>query len=164
MTMTHEEDDFFGAQYDNDKDDNNEMTHRHQVAMEHQFENIGFLEAFERTQEDRLQEGFDAGYRDCAAVAKRVGICWGKICAKNAVADIQARARVGLVKSLDDDDDGATMLDSDVESSKVKQGDVALKLRDFLANELQGCDSFGVDKLRNEDMKRIEEVVCGRDL
>ena len=47
-------------------------------AAEEQFRNIGYLEAFEKAKEIRLQEGFEVGYRSTFPVSMRIGEVLGR--------------------------------------------------------------------------------------
>ena len=47
-------------------------------AAEEQFRNMGYLEAFEKAKEIRLQEGFEAGYRSTFPVSMRIGEVLGR--------------------------------------------------------------------------------------
>ena len=159
-------DEFFGIQ--DDDEDSTSMTRRHQMAMEQQFQNIGFLEAFDRTQDDRLQEGFCSGYFDCSKLAERVGRHWGQICARNATMELKERGDIvdsSLSSSLFKD---RVSLKAEFEpptceekiSNMKRQKDMAIKLNDFLTNKLQSCNSTSVYRVRDNDMKEIEDAIC----
>jgi hypothetical protein len=47
-------------------------------AKEEEYRNIGYLEAFETNKEARLQEGFEAGYRETFDAALRIGELLGQ--------------------------------------------------------------------------------------
>lgn len=47
--------------------------------------NIGFMEAFEASQEVNLQSGFHAGFRESESDAFRIGKMFGKLCASEAL-------------------------------------------------------------------------------
>lgn len=52
------------------------------TAIERQFRNLGFHEAFEEYKDSLLQEGFEAGYRETFEAAVRLGHLLGKVTAK----------------------------------------------------------------------------------
>lgn len=84
------DDEFFGNQ-DSDNDFNglnqNEeeqalqkcsMAERETRATEEQFRNMGYLKAYEDSKEERLQEGFEAGYKQYFDAAMKLGELLGE--------------------------------------------------------------------------------------
>ena len=76
------EDEFFGEQSSlSDESTGNRkfgnLTQHETLSKEKTFFNIGYLEAFDRTKEEKLQEGFEAGYRqtlhDAIAIGRKLG-------------------------------------------------------------------------------------------
>jgi hypothetical protein len=79
----NDDDDFFG----NDDDDDDDMAQRDIRAMQTRLQNIAYLDALEATKEIRLQEGFEAGYKDVYEVAGRLGEQLGRLVAKAKITE-----------------------------------------------------------------------------
>ena len=62
----------------NDQNPREVMATHESRAAEEQFRNIGYLEAFEKAKEIRLQEGFEVGYRSTFPVSMRIGEVLGR--------------------------------------------------------------------------------------
>lgn len=84
-----EEDDFFGddGHDDGNGDDYAGLAEQESKAVSAQLSNIAYLEAFEEHKEVRLQEGFEAGYRDVFAIALRLGCRLGEVSAQSKLRD-----------------------------------------------------------------------------
>lgn len=95
------DDDFFGNQSD---DDNgpflslncteanpqqassqtvNGLAHHESRAIQESFRNIGYHEAYDESKEVKLQEGFEAGYREVIDVSVRIGKILGEVSTKS---------------------------------------------------------------------------------
>jgi hypothetical protein len=84
-----DEDEFFGDQEENDDNVHTSSSSyygrlgdQEVLARENEMKNIGYLEAHEETKEQRLQEGFEAGYRETFDAAMRVGKLLGQATAR----------------------------------------------------------------------------------
>jgi len=104
-SLIEDEDEFFGRQEDQDEPEGSSLTFRRHGdhgeseqaeqannppvgqgglsaaearATEDRFRTIGYHEAYDQSKEERLQEGFEAGYRDSFDAAFRVGEILGR--------------------------------------------------------------------------------------
>lgn len=62
-------------------------------ALEERFRNLGFHEGYDAAKEERLQEGFEAGYMETFALSKEIGALVGKIAMKTKLADEESDVR-----------------------------------------------------------------------
>jgi hypothetical protein len=119
MALYHEhddEDEFFGND-DDDEDDGNtnilNLADRESRSKEEELKKIAYVEAYDDNKETRLQEGFEAGYRETYKAAMRIGELLGSSMAgttfstdanhtsiesKDASTDIARRIRQFLTK------------------------------------------------------------------
>ena len=58
------------------------------------------MEAFEASQEVKLQEGFNAGFQESESDAFRIGKMFGKLCASNAMYSGNSEQIQNLAKSM----------------------------------------------------------------
>lgn len=108
-----DEDEFFG----NDKDDDDEnsdildLADRESRAKEEELKKIAYVEGYDDNKETRLQEGFEAGYKETFEAAMRIGEFLGK-----------SRAR--------------TKFSADADHTSIESKDasinIALRIRQFL--------------------------------
>mmetsp|Transcript_2221 Transcript_2221/g.3380 ORF Transcript_2221/g.3380 Transcript_2221/m.3380 type:complete len:149 (-) Transcript_2221:20-466(-) len=84
-TSDSSEDDFFGNQSD-DEDSACKVPLAHGSLLKHEsqaqeenYRNIGYHEAYDENKEIKLQEGFEAGYRDTMEDARKLGALLGNI-------------------------------------------------------------------------------------
>jgi flagellar biosynthesis/type III secretory pathway protein FliH len=119
-TVQDDNDEFFGlAHDDNDEHHDNllgdakeESLHllttdglaKHENrATEERYRNMGYLEAFEASKEARLQDGFEAGYRDAFELAMRIGDRFGKAAAQSRLLrdPVDAKSRVAAATVIE---------------------------------------------------------------
>jgi hypothetical protein len=83
-----DDDEFFGNQEEDDDEVHTSSSYygglgdQERLARENEMKNIGYFEAHEETKEQRLQEGFEAGYRETFDAATRVGQLLGQATAR----------------------------------------------------------------------------------
>jgi hypothetical protein len=103
------DDDFFGGESSSSEEDYLQSTSslaaagrrvgavdsmmRAEVASrDTKYRSIGYLEAFEAHSEDRLQDGFDAGFVSAVERGRGVGVAFGRLVGKEAL--LQAKVKV----------------------------------------------------------------------
>jgi flagellar biosynthesis/type III secretory pathway protein FliH len=74
------DDDFFGNDDGDggDHQDNDDLAERDRRAKGKELHTSAYLEAYDAAKEERLQEGFEVGYRETVDLAKRIGEELGK--------------------------------------------------------------------------------------
>lgn len=130
-----EDDDFFGNQ-DGEDDDFGALTRQDHLAKEHELKTIGYFESYDDTKEERLQEGFEAGYKETFGVASRIGELYGQM----------------IIDSELEKDDQAK------EKSRV----TSQRLHDFLKKIQNGQteDSSSGTTSVKESLELLEEELC----
>jgi hypothetical protein len=149
MAFLGEDDDFFGtAQDDHDDERYRECVDGHELhsglaradaaALAERFRNVGFHETYEEYQEVRLQEGFEAGYRETFDVSVRIGEILGNLAMKAKRAENE-KEYVG-----------------DEKHSKIQQfyETIAREVKDFLSTD-PGLPEKAVD-LDPQGLRRLE--------
>jgi hypothetical protein len=75
-----DDDDFFGSQQD-DTDDFGALAQHETLAKERDLAAIGYFESYDENKDERLQDGFEAGYRQTFDVSTRIGEIFGQMIA-----------------------------------------------------------------------------------
>lgn len=87
------DDEFFGAQDEEDEGcaDFGDMAKHEIQARHHQLRTSGFLDAFDESKEELLQEGFEAGFLETFELGKRLGLMLGKAATQNKLAPNESK-------------------------------------------------------------------------
>ena len=117
------EDEFFGNQSDEDSTCKVPLAHgslpKHESqAQEENYRNIGYHEAYDENKEIKLQEGFEAGYRETFEDARKLGALLGNI----VMRPIQGDASVA-VKVVREYLEKAQSVDKEKNKANSKQND-----------------------------------------
>ena len=112
------------------------------------FHKMGYLEAYDATKEERLQEGFEVGFREAADHAHSIGRRLGRLVGRTAAASATGG----------DDEDGTrskgdqqVKRDADAVASKL----VARTIRAFLDEQMtQQSDAVSAD----ESLKELQDL------
>lgn len=112
------------------------------------FHKMGYLEAYDATKEERLQEGFEVGFREAADHAHSIGRRLGQLVGRTAAASATGG----------DDEDGTrsngdqqVKRDADAVASKL----VARTIRAFLDGQItQQSDAVSAD----ESLKEVQDL------
>lgn len=80
------DDEFFGAQDEEDDGDFGDMAKHEIQARHHQLRISGYLEAFDDSKEELLQEGFEAGFLETFELGKSLGLMLGKAATQSKLA------------------------------------------------------------------------------
>lgn len=135
---SEENDDFFGEQLDEDSNvspsgvDEIETEKARRGLNEHEnrageenYRNVGYLDAFEQSKEVRLQDGFEAGYREVIKDSSDLGYKFGRIAIKSylsPVRDSKLHDSSHQVKQL------LTTYDKELHSKSIKNGTDSIKM------------------------------------
>lgn len=117
------------------------------------FHKMGYLEAYDATKEERLQEGFEVGFREAADHAHSIGRRLGQLVGRTAAASSTSSTATG-----GDEEDGTrsngdqqVKRDADAVASKV----VARTIRAFLDGQMmQQSDAVSAD----ESLKELQDL------
>mmetsp|Transcript_13750 Transcript_13750/g.37814 ORF Transcript_13750/g.37814 Transcript_13750/m.37814 type:complete len:186 (-) Transcript_13750:908-1465(-) len=112
-TSHDDDDDFFGDGDDEDNDDLNDFDRR---AMEERHKTIGYVDAFDAHKEERLQEGFEAGYRESYDASILLGRSLGSMIARGKLSMMMNEATATEQKKNTD-----SMLDGALKARDVLQ-------------------------------------------
>jgi len=102
LWQEQEEDDFFGSEDDDSKPqrctdghdlDSGLAIAEASAATEH-FRKLGYHEAYDATKDERIQEGFDKGYKDAFEVSSRIGESLGRATMQSKLAANGNRDRI----------------------------------------------------------------------
>ena len=112
------------------------------------FHKMGYLEAYDATKEERLQEGFEVGFREAVELARSIGRRLGQLVGRTAAASATGG----------DDEDGTrskgdqqVKRDADAVASKL----VARTIRAFLDGQMtQQSDAVSAD----ESLKELQDL------
>lgn len=87
------DDEFFGAQHEEDEGcaDFGDMAKHETQARHHQLRTSGFLDAFDESKEELLQEGFEVGFLETFEPGKRLGLMLGKAATQNKLAPNESK-------------------------------------------------------------------------
>ena len=119
------------------------------------FHKMGYLEAYDATKEERLQEGFEVGFREAADHAHSIGRRLGQLVGRTAASSATGG----------DDEDGTrskgdqqVKRDADAVASKL----VARTIRAFLDEQMtQQSDAVSADESLKE-LQDLEKMVRGQ--
>ena len=135
-------------------------------ANEAAFRNMGYLEAYDATKEERLQEGFEAGYREAVDVATSVGLRLGRLVGRTAAGAVATTASTGSQGKRsgdtggDDDDDRRVEKEAAAAAARL----AAKTVRTFLDGQLtQPSDAVSPDEALQQvrDLeKEVNEQFC----
>ena len=144
-------------------------------ANEAAFRKMGYLEAYDATKEERLQGGFEAGYRETVDVATSVGLRLGRLVGRTAaVAGVAGAASTGSQGKHDDDTtggDGDDNCDDDNDERVEKEAAAAAAarlaaktIRTFLDGQLTQpsdavCPEEALQQVRDLE-KEVNEQFC----
>ena len=134
-------------------------------ANEAAFRKMGYLEAYDATREERLQEGFEAGYREAVDVAASVGMRLGRLVGRTAAVAVATTSagRQGK-RGGDSEDDGGDNCDDDNGERVEKEAAAAARLtaktiRTFLDGQLtQPSDAVSPDEALQQVRDLEKEV------
>ena len=114
------------------------------------FHKMGYLEAYDATKEERLQEGFEVGYRESVELAQSIGLHMGRLVGRTASTLTRSTGNnVGGGGGGDDDDQDNG--EADAVASKL----VARTVRAFLDGQMtQQSDAVPAD----EALKQIQDL------
>lgn len=117
-----------------------------QRAGEETYRNMGFLEAFDAAKELRLQDGFEAGYRETVGASTRIGHILGSLAVQAIAADFsvprddhdksssketaQSKSAAILVRSFLDESQRENNCDCDEEEMSARLRKVERELGD----------------------------------
>ena len=137
-------------------------------ANEAAFRNMGYLEAYDATKEERLQEGFEAGYREAVDVATSVGLRLGRLVGRTAAVALAPTSTASQGKHGDDttEDDGDDNCDDDNDERVEKEAAAAAAarlaaktVRTFLDGQLtQPSDAVSPDEALQQVRDLEKEV------
>ena len=135
-------------------------------ANEAAFRNMGYLEAYDATKEERLQEGFEAGYREAVDVATSIGLRLGRLVGRTAAGAVATTASTGSQGKRsgdtggDDDDDRRVEKEAAAAAARL----AAKTVRTFLDGQLtQPSDAVSPDEALQQvrDLeKEVNEQFC----
>jgi len=135
-------------------------------ANEAAFRNMGYLEAYDATKEERLQEGFEAGYREAVDVATSIGLRLGRLVGRTAAGAVATTASTGSQGKRsgdtggDDDDDRRVEKEAAAAAARL----AAKTVRTFLDGQLtQPGDAVSPDEALQQvrDLeKEVNEQFC----
>ena len=141
-------------------------------ANEAAFRKMGYLEAYDATKEERLQEGFEAGYRETVDVATSVGLRLGRLVGRTAA--VAGAASTGSQGKYGDDTtggDGDDNCDDDNDERVEKEAAAAAAarlaaktIRTFLDGQLTQpsdavCPEEALQQVRDLE-KEVNEQFC----
>lgn len=110
------------------------------------FHKMGYLEAYDATKEERLQEGFEVGYRESVELAQSIGLHMGWLVGRTAST---------LPRSTGKDDGGGDDDQGNGEADAVASKLVARTVRAFLDGQMtQQSDAVPSD----EALKQIQDL------
>lgn len=112
-TKQDEEDEFFG----NDDSDNEVdfMALQEGKAAERNLQTTAYLDAFDEHKEARLQQGFEAGYREVHALAHQLGERLGKLVARAKIqGTTEAQIAAGRYREVLSDINKGSVSNEDV--------------------------------------------------
>src|SRR3569832_1485753 len=89
-----QEDEFFGDEEYTYADHHDDILHSglhraEETAEQQRYRILGYHEAYDQTKEDRLQDGFEAGYRDTYDVSCSIGELVGKVVIESKLAELR---------------------------------------------------------------------------
>ena len=112
------------------------------------FHKMGYLEAYDATKEERLQEGFEVGYRESVELAQSIGLHMGRLVGRTASTLTRSTGK-------DDDDGGGDDDQVNGEADAVASKLVARTVRAFLDGQMtQQSDAVPSD----EALKQIQDL------
>ena len=141
-------------------------------ANEAAFRKMGYLEAYDATKEERLQGGFEAGYRETVDVATSVGLRLGRLVGRTAA--VAGAASTGSQGKYGDDTtggDGDDNCDDDNDERVEKEAAAAAAarlaaktIRTFLDGQLTQpsdavCPEEALQQVRDLE-KEVNEQFC----
>ena len=141
-------------------------------ANEAAFRKMGYLEAYDATKEERLQGGFEAGYRETVDVATSVGLRLGRLVGRTA--SVAGAASTGSQGKYGDDTtggDGDDNCDDDNDERVEKEAAAAAAarlaaktIRTFLDGQLTQpsdavCPEEALQQVRDLE-KEVNEQFC----
>ena len=80
LEEVEDDDDFFGSQQD-DTNDFGALAQHETLAKERDLAAIGYFESYDENKDERLQDGFEAGYRQAFDISMRIGEVFGQMIA-----------------------------------------------------------------------------------
>ena len=99
------EDEFFGEQSSLSDESTGygkfgNLSQHENLSKEKTFFNLGYLEAFDRTKEEKLQEGFEAGYRQTLHDAIAIGHKLGKVVSSSTIQNDHHDTKVCVAQQV----------------------------------------------------------------
>ena len=93
------DDEFFGAQDEEDDGcaDFGDMAKHEIQARHHQLRTSGYLDAFDESKEELLQEGFEAGFLETFELGKKLGLILGKVATQSKLAPNESKETASQV-------------------------------------------------------------------
>ena len=141
-------------------------------ANEAAFRKMGYLEAYDAAKEERLQEGFEAGYREAVDVAASVGLRLGRLVGRAAAGAVAPTSTCSQGKRGDGTEDGGGDNCDDDNGERVEKKAAAAAaarlaaktIRTFLDGQLtQPSDAVSPDEALQQvrDLeKEVNEQFC----
>jgi hypothetical protein len=160
-----DDDEFYGDQSSVDCSDSNSYAFQQQTSSQHEFGNIAnheyrshetsiktlsYLDGYDETKEERIQDGFSNGYKQSFHDAYNVGCNLGSLCARAALDELKMKPDSEHKDATTNDDKVVQTTQNDIEHT-------AKLVRAFLKDQVLVTKEDDAEKRYHEALSKLKD-------